>query len=190
MEELKMIKETPQYNLMKKEESYFIDDFLFNKQKECSKTLSRINRLPFGSKRREKLLCSLFSSIGSNNIIKEGFKCNYGFNITIGNNCYINYDVIMLDSYKIHLGNNVFIAPKVVISPVTHPLDAKERKHLIGKQIIIEDNVWIGAGAIILPGVTIHEGAVIAAGAVVKKDVEKYTIVGGIPARVIKKIEN
>lgn len=179
-----------QYELMKKGESYFIDEFLFKKQRNCSRKISKINKLYFGNSKRNKLLKSLLSEIGDNTVIKEGFKCNYGFNITIGSGCYINYDVVMLDSYEIYVGNNVFIAPKVVVSPVTHPITAKERRNLTGGKIVIEDNVWIGAGAIILPGVTIHEGAVIGAGAVVKSDVEKDCVVAGSPAKFIKKVDN
>ena len=183
-----MIEKSKQYELMQKEESYIIDEYLFSKQNQCSKLVTKINKLPFGNIKREKLLKNLFGQVGKGCIIKEGFKCNYGFNISIGNNCYINYDVVMLDSYKIDIGNNVFIAPKVIISPVTHPLEHQNRKNLIGKKIMIEDNVWIGAGAIILPGVTIGEGAVIGAGAVVNCDVKANTVVVGIPAKELKTI--
>lgn len=131
-----------------------------------------------------------FGDIRTNNIIKEGFHCNYGFNIHIGSNNYINFDVTILDSYEVYIGNNVFIAPKVLISPVTHPLLAKDRRNLIINAIHIEDDVWIGAGAIILPGVTIHRGAIIGAGAVVNKDVEENTVVVGVPAKVTKKINS
>ena len=178
------------YRLMKEGKPFRIDDFLYKKQTECSKLLVKINALPFGSSRREKLLNKLFAHLGGNSVIKEALTCNYGFNISIGDNCYINHDVTILDSFEVYIGNNVFVAPKVVISPVTHPVEAKDRRDLIGKKIIIEDDVWIGAGAVILPGVTIHKGAVIAAGAVVKKDVEANTVVGGIPAKFIKTINN
>ncbi len=179
-----------QYRLMKEGKSFRVDGFLSGKQTECSKLLVRINSLHFGSLRREKLLKKLFAHFGDNSVIKESLTCNYGFNISIGDNCYINHDVTILDSFEVYIGNNVFIAPKVVISPVTHPIEAKDRRNLIGKKITVEDDVWIGAGAVILPGVTIHKGAVIAAGAVVKKDVEANTVVGGIPARFIKTIKN
>ena len=169
--------------------SYKIDNYLLKKQKQCAKKLSKINKRYFGDTIRNKILKTVLDSLGESTIIKEGFRCNYGFNIRIGNNCYINYNVVMLDSFPIDIGNNVFIAPNVVISPVTHPLEADKRKNLIGKKITIEDNVWIGAGAIILEGVTIHKGAIIAAGAIVKNDVDEYTIVGGIPAQVIKSIK-
>lgn len=175
---------------MKKGESYHIDEGMFRLQSQCAKKLNKINHLPFGSKKREALLTSLFKRIGQRNIIKENFHCNYGFNISIGDDCFLNFDCTILDSYEVEIGNRVFIAPKVLISPVTHPLEAKKRKDLIIKKIIIEDDVWIGAGAIILPGVTIHHGAVIGANAVVNQDVEANTVVGGIPAHFIKTINN
>lgn len=179
-----------QYCLMKEGKSFRVDEFLYGKQAECSKLLVKINSLPFGNSRRGKLLKKLLGHFGINSVIKEALTCNYGFNISIGNSCYINHDVTILDSFEVSIGNNVFIAPKVVISPVTHPLEAKDRRNLTGKKVVIEDDVWICAGAVILPGVTIHKGAVIAAGAVVKKDVEANTVVGGIPAKFIKKIKN
>ncbi len=179
-----------QYRLMKEGKSFRVDDFLYSKQTECSKLLVKINSLYFGNLQREKLLKKLFAHLGNKTVIKEAITCNYGFNISIGDNCYINHDVTILDSFEVYIGNNVFIAPKVVISPVTHPIEAKDRRNLIGGKIIIEDDVWIGAGAVILPCVTIHKGAVIAAGAVVKKDVEANTVVGGIPAKFIKTINN
>jgi len=177
-----------QYNLMKNEKSYHFDDFLYEKQKKCAKMIKKLNNLSFDSLRHKKILTKLFASIGEKNIIKSGFVCNFGFNITIGNNCYFNYGVKILDSFEVVIGDNVFIAPNVVISPVTHPIEAKNRRNLIGKKIIIENNVWIGASAIILPGVKIGQGAVIAAGSVVKNDVKPNTVVGGIPAKFIKTI--
>ena len=184
-----MEKFSEQYEFMKEGKSYHFDNFLYDKQKKCAKMLSKINALPFGNKKREKLLKNVFSSLGENCIIKEGFRCNFGFNITIGDNCYFNYNVTILDSFKVKIGNNVFIAPNVVISAVTHPLEAVERRNMKGGETIIEDDVWIGAGAIILPKVRIGEGAVIGAGAVVIKDVPPKTVVVGIPAREIKKVE-
>ncbi len=170
--------------------SYRFDDYLYGKQKGCSKIIAKLNKLPFGEKKRNTYFKKLFFSVGDNCVIKEGFRCNFGFNITIGSDCYINYNVTMLDSYKISVGNNVFIAPNVLISAVTHPLESANRRNLQGGTVTIEDDVWIGTGAIILPKVTIGKGAVIAAGAVVTKDVPSNTVVGGIPAKFIKTVDN
>lgn len=175
---------------MKEGKSFHFDEFLFKKQKDCAKTLAKINKLPFGDSRREKAFAKLFASFGSNTIVKEGFRCNFGFNVSIGNDCYVNYDVKFLDSFPIEIGNNVFIAPNVIVSAVTHPLVAQNRRNLQGGTVKIEDDVWIGANATILPNVTLGKGCVVAAGAVVTKDVAPNTVVGGIPAKFIKNIEN
>lgn len=184
-----MEKTSQQYELMMKGESYSFDDYLYSLQKKAAETLCKINSLPFGNEEREGLLRSLFAKCGDNNVIKDGFRCNFGFNITLGSDCYINYDVKLLDSYKIEIGNRVLIAPGAVICPVTHHNEVKDRKKLIIKKVTIEDDVWIGANVVVMPGVTIHKGAIVAAGSCVNKDVEAYTVVGGLPAHFIKSVE-
>ena len=151
--------------------------------------VKRVNSLPFGNPFREIIFKRLFAKYGEGNVIKDNFVCNFGSNISIGDRCFINHGVTILDSYEVEIGNNVFLAPNVVISAVTHPLDASRRRELVIKKVTIEDDVWVGTGAIIRPGVTLHKGAVVAAGAVVTGDVEAYTVVGGTPAKFIKNIE-
>lgn len=113
---------------------------------------------------------------------------NYGKHTKIGKNVFINFDCVFLDWGGITIEDNVLIAPKVSLLSEGHPLDPKERKSLVPAPIHIKKNAWIGANATILPGVTVGENAVVAAGAVVSKDVPDNTIVGGIPAKVIKHI--
>lgn len=115
---------------------------------------------------------------------------NYGKNISIGKNVFINFDCTFLALGGITIEDDVLIGPKVNLITENHPLNPKERKGLIAKPILIKKNSWIGANATILPGVTIGENAVVAAGAVVSKDVPDNTIVGGIPAKIIKEITN
>lgn len=177
-----------QYEKMKRGEPYFIDDYLFSIQAETAKKLAECNALGFGDPKRETIMRSLFGFIGSNVRIKEDFRCNYGFNISIGDDCFFNYGVIILDSFTVKIGRRVFLAPRVTICPVTHPLEAKERKNLILGEVVIEDDVWIGANSIILPGVTIGRGAVIGAQSLVKTNVPPYTVYGGVPAHYIKDI--
>jgi len=114
---------------------------------------------------------------------------NYGKNTKIGNNVFINFDCVFLDLGGITIEDNVLIAPKVSLLSEGHPLHPNERQSLIPGTIHIKKNAWIGAGATILPGVTIGENSVVAAGAVVSKDVPANTIVGGVPAKIIKSIE-
>jgi acetyltransferase-like isoleucine patch superfamily enzyme len=115
---------------------------------------------------------------------------NCGKHITIGKNVFINFDCTFLALGGITIQDDVLIGPKVSLITENHPLNPEERKGLIAKPIMIKKNVWIGANATILPGVTIGENAVVAAGAVVSKDVPDNTVVGGIPAKFIKNVQS
>lgn len=113
---------------------------------------------------------------------------NYGKNTKIGKNVFINFDCVFLDLGGITIEDGVLIAPKVSLLSEGHPINPADRQSLVPGHIHIKKNAWIGAGATILPGVTIGENSVVAAGAVVSKDVPANTIVGGVPAKVIKSI--
>lgn len=113
---------------------------------------------------------------------------NYGKHTKIGKNVFINFDCVFLDLGGIVIDDNVLIAPKVSLLTEGHPSSIEDRHSLIPKPIHIKKNVWIGANATILQGVTIGENAIIAAGSVVSKDVPENAIVGGIPAKILKKI--
>jgi len=114
---------------------------------------------------------------------------NYGKNTKFGKNVFINFDCVFLDLGGITIEDNVLIAPKVSLLSEGHPVSPGERKSLVPGRIYIRKNAWIGAGATILPGVTIGENSVVAAGAVVSKDVPANTVVGGVPAKAIKTIQ-
>ena len=113
---------------------------------------------------------------------------NYGKHTKIGKNVFINFDCVFLDLGGITIEDGVLIAPKVCLLSEGHPVSPTERQSLVPGHIHIRKNAWIGAGATVLPGVTIGENAVVAAGAVVSKDVPSNTVVGGIPAKHIKNI--
>lgn len=114
---------------------------------------------------------------------------NSGKHISIGKNVFINFDCTFLALGGITIEDDVLIGPKVSLITENHPLHPRDRKGLMGKPIHIKKNAWIGANAVILPGVTIGKNAVVAAGAVVSKDVPDNTIVGGIPAKFIKNVQ-
>lgn len=139
---------------------------------------------------RRALLQKLFGSVGTWVSIEPPFRCDYGFNIYLGEGFCANYDCVMLDICPITFGRGVFLGPGVHIYTATHPLDAKQRLTLAGsahgKPVTIGDRVWIGGRAIITPGVTIGENSVIASGSVVVKDVPANVLVGGNPAKIIK----
>jgi acetyltransferase-like isoleucine patch superfamily enzyme len=113
---------------------------------------------------------------------------NYGQHTKIGKNVFINFDCTLLDLGGITIEDNVLIAPKVSLLSEGHPVSQEKRQSLLPGHIHIKRNAWIGANATILPGVTVGENAVVAAGAVVSKDVPDNTVVGGIPAKIIKAI--
>lgn len=116
------------------------------------------------------------------------FHINLGIFTRIGKNTFINHDCTFLDIGGITIEDDVLIGTKVSLITESHPLNPSERKALLVKPIVVKRNAWIGAGATILPGVTVGENAVVAAGAVVNKDVPNNTVVGGVPAKVIKTI--
>ncbi len=139
-----------------------------------------------------KQLQEMFGSVGSNVWIAKYFNCDNGLKIHIGDNFTGNYNLTILDIREVYIGDNVMIGPNTLITTVGHPLSPmKRRQHMgIAKPIHIGNDVWIGGNATILPGVTIGNNVVVAAGAVVTKDVPDNCVVGGVPARKIKDIEN
>ena len=136
-----------------------------------------------------KIIKSLFG-ISGGAWIEPHFYCDYGYNITTGKNFYANHGLVILDAAPVTFGHDVMLAPGVLISTATHPLDVVKRNKGIAtaKPITIGNSVWIGMGAKILEGVNIGDNAVIAAGAVVNKDVPANTLVAGVPAKVIKNL--
>jgi acetyltransferase-like isoleucine patch superfamily enzyme len=117
------------------------------------------------------------------------FHTNFGQLIRIGRNVFINHACSFLDLGGITIEDDVLIGPRVNLISEGHPLDPAGRKVLELKPILIKRNAWIGAAATILPGVTVGENAVVAAGALVTEDVPDNTVVGGVPAKIIRKID-
>ena len=140
---------------------------------------------------RQTLLPQLIGKIGQNSLIEPPFYCSYGQNTYIGDHVYLNFMCTIIDNNEVHIGNHVMVGPAVQIYTAAHPIqvDARIRGLEVAKPIVIEDNVWIGGGAILLPGVRIGRNAVVGAGAVVTKSVPANTVVAGNPARVIREIE-
>jgi len=139
---------------------------------------------------RMGLCAELFGSLGKNLWLQPPFYCDYGKNISLGDNVYMNFGCTILDVAKVSIGSNVFFGPHVQIYTATHPLVAEERNRGLesGRPITIQDNVWIGGSVILCPGVTIGEGSVIGAGAVVTQDVPARVVSAGNPACVIKPV--
>lgn len=135
---------------------------------------------------REKLSEIIGAHIDQSTVIFAPFYTNFGRFINMGRQVFINHACSFLDMGGITLEDHVLIGPKVNLITENHPLDPASRRGMVCAPILIRRKAWIGAGATILPGVTVGENAVVAAGAVVSKNVPDNTVVGGIPAKVIK----
>ncbi len=137
---------------------------------------------------RTRLSDLIGSEIDKSTVVFAPFHTNFGRHIKLGKNIFINHACTFLDLGGIIIEDHVQIGPKVNLITENHPVDPGNRKTLDLHSIHIRQNVWIGAAATILPGVTIGENSIIAAGAVVRNHVEANTIVAGVPAKVVKKI--
>lgn len=136
---------------------------------------------------RGKFLQNWLGKVGDNCIIEPPFRCDFGFNVELGDSFYANFDCVFLDCNKIEIGNHVFFGPGVHLYTATHPLDARTRRELESAHPIrIGDDVWIGGRAIVLPGVEIGDGSVIGAGSVVTRSIPPYSLAVGNPCRVIR----
>ena len=141
-------------------------------------------------KEREKILKELLGAVGENPYFEPGFRCEFGYNISIGNHFYANFDCVMLDGGGIEIGDNVLFGPRVGIYTSNHALDAEERMAgaCYAKKVTIGNRVWIGAGVHINQGVTIGDNTVIGSGSVVTSDIPANVVAAGVPCRVIREI--
>jgi maltose O-acetyltransferase len=148
------------------------------------------NELNINKINKQTIIKKLFGSIGNNSWVNPPFRCDYGFNIHVGNHFYANYDCIFLDVNKITIGNNVFIAPRVCIYTAGHPIDKDIRNEELeyGYPVTIGNDVWIGGNVVINPGVTIGDNVVIGSGSIVTKDIESNCIAAGNPCKKIRDI--
>lgn len=177
--------------LLNGESTPFSDSDYFQIGNACETTRKLLVRLnnEVDTDEIRKLLSSITATeIDSTTAIFPPFQINYGKNTIIGKNVFNNFDCIFLDLGGISIEDNVMLAPKVSLLSEGHPISAKDRQTLTTGKIHIKKNAWIGANATILQGVTIGENSVVAAGAVVSSDVPDNTVVGGVPAKIIKKI--
>jgi len=166
------------------------DEELVRDRERAKKLCKKFNDLePDKYEERKAVLKELFKT-EQNCYIEPNFFCDYGYNIEIGKNIYANHNCVILDVNKVKIGDNVMFGPNVQIYTATHPLDAQRRisGEEMGYAIEIGDNVWIGGGAIVCPGVKIGNNTTIAAGSVVTKDIPANVLAAGNPCRVIKEL--
>lgn len=145
---------------------------------------------PSDINKQTELLHKILGDIKGNITVTLPFYCDYGINISVGNNFYTNHNCVILDCAKVTFGDNVFIAPNCVLTTAGHAIDAKQRAQglEIAQPITIGNNVWIGANVTVLPGVTIGDNTIIGAGSVVNKDIPSNVIAVGNPCKVLRSV--
>lgn len=145
---------------------------------------------PGEADQRAALLARLFAGFGPGAVLKPSFRCDYGTNIWIGRNTFINYDCVFLDCNRIIIGDDVQIGPSVQIYTATHPTDPEIRRSGLESAlpVYVGHNVWIGGGAILCPGVTIGTNTVVGAGSVVTRDLPAGVVAVGNPCRAVRSV--
>lgn len=165
------------------------DPELSSEQLRAQDLLFRFNATrPDAEAERQALLSELLGGCGEGTVIKPSFRCDYGYNIRIGRNSFVNYDCVFLDCNRITIGDFAQIGPSVQIYTAQHPTDLETRRSGLeyALPVTVGDNVWIGGGVIVCPGVTIGANSVVGAGSVVVRDLPENVIAVGNPCRVIR----
>lgn len=166
---------------------------LFEERQNAKGLIFELNSLyPKQVNERNEIIIRLFGKTGKRFFIEPPFRCDYGYNIYIGENFYCNYNCIILDSAKVTIGNNVLFAPGVNIYTAGHPVHFEKRMEEFeyAFPVTIGNNVWVGGNVVINPGITIGDNSVIGSGSIVTKDIPPDVIAAGNPCKVIKEIVN
>ncbi len=167
------------------------DEEIANEQTQCLEILYDYNHTrPSESQKREQILKKLLAEIGENCYIEPPLHANWGKYTHFGSNVYANFNLTLVDDTDIFVGDNVMIGPNVVIATAGHPVNPALRLQAAQFNISVHigNNVWIGAGAIMLPGVHIGDNSVIGAGSIVTKDIPANVVAVGNPCRVLREI--
>lgn len=167
------------------------DPELVAERLRCQVLVDRFNATGAGQQdERAAVLAELLGAIGEGSWVMPRFQCDYGYLIRMGRNSFLNYDAILMDCAPITIGDDVSIGPRAQLLTALHPMDHELRRQRweTAKPITIGNNVWLGGGVIVCPGVTIGDETVIGAGAVVTRDVPARVFAAGNPARVLKQL--
>lgn len=167
------------------------DEQLLKERMKCMDLCYELNQCrPSDTQKQQAILKEIIGNIHGSITVTLPFRCDYGYNIEVGENFYTNYNCVILDAAKVTFGDNVFIAPNCCFSAAGHPLDTDQRNQglEIARPITVGNNVWFGAGVTVLPGVTIGDDVVIGAGSVVNKDIPSGVVAVGNPCRPLRKI--
>jgi maltose O-acetyltransferase len=146
---------------------------------------------PEATDRRRQLLGDLFGTLGEGAVVEPPFRCDYGYNVHVGDGFYANVGCVFLDVCSVRIGRNCLVGPGVHIYTATHPLDAATRVEGLeyGSPVSVGDGVWIGGRAVINPGVDIGDRSVVGSGAVVTEDIPDDVVVQGNPAQVVRELQ-
>ena len=169
-----------------------LDPQLVEERRRARELLMELNGSgPGEAERRVGLIRALFGSAGAEPVIEPPFFCDYGSNIHVGDGVFFNFNCVVLDVAEVRIGSRTLFGPAVQIYTATHPLDHRERRTGLeaARPVTIGSDVWVGGGAIILPGVRVGNRAVVAAGSVVTRDVPDGVLAAGNPCRVIRALE-
>src|SRR4051812_20361035 len=153
--------------------------------------VAALNAIPYGDgERRRAAFAELLASIGEETVIRTPFYCDFGDGIRIGSRSFVNFNCTMLDGAPISVGDECLLASGVQLITATHPVDPAARRAAKEQAlpVAIGDGVWLGAGAIVCPGVSIGENTVVGAGSVVTRDLPAGVVAYGNPARVVREI--
>jgi maltose O-acetyltransferase len=173
-------------------ELYIADDPVLGEEHQRAMALMEaFNSAPAADPaERRRLLTELLGAFGEGSVIRPPLYCDYGYRTTVGARTFANFGLVILDVARVSIGDDVQIGPNVQLLTATHPLEAGPRrdKWESAQPITIEDNVWLGGGVIVCPGVTIGENTVVGAGSVVTKDLPADVVAMGSPARVLRSL--
>lgn len=169
-----------------------MDDSVIQEQLAYLDKMDEYNRIPrIQMEKRQQMLPELFAEVGENCYIESPFYANWGgHHVHLGSNVYANYGVTFVDDTHIYIGDNTMLAPNVVLATAGHPIDPELRSQGLqyNMPVRIGKNCWLGAGVIVLPGVTIGDNTVIGAGSVVTKDIPSGVVAVGNPCRVLREV--
>ena len=172
-------------------ELYRMDAELEAEQARAQALLERYNATRHGEQAlRDELLRELLGEVGEGVVVRTPFRCDYGTHISIGDGTFVNYDCILLDVAPIRIGAACQLATGVHVVTATHPVDPEPRRQgwESSEPITIGDNVWLGSGVVVCPGITIGDDTVVGAGGVVTRDLPPGVVAAGVPARVLREI--
>ena len=170
---------------------FIADDQDWVEMKNARRQLQKLNNMDRSDfSGINSLVRELFGKADESTFLNPPFFCDYGSNIFVGKNCFINYNCTILDNGKVRMGDNCMLAPNVSIYTAGHALypDSRNLGYEYGIDVTIGNNVWIGGNTVILPGINIGDNVVIGAGSVVTKDIPARSFAAGNPCKVIRKI--